>query len=498
MPADQRPPSLPSPRHRAALGELALAAAKVGNHTALAGAVADGSVDPDGVLDADGNTLLLLAAAGGHAESVMLLLDAGADIGATNRRGEGVLHACFANGHTSLGTAVAARQHDAAGGLESDWAACAEEHGVDTQAILAAMDLGLDLRLFEAPKARAHEDRAGESRLSSSARFLEDLSESILSADLYTGTDETPPAGSAGSRRRPPNVTRLQLPGHGAPSDGASSSAGSQRPAPPVPGLQLPVRGESDAGMSSGERELTQAALEARHAEAELYMAADLGQSTVHDAKRDRAKREKMRHKRRGQLEPASQARAHKGAHVTEAIVLMGQAQAAFESEQARLTRAQQGAAGLDREIQEQLDQGLLAEAEAGDSNAIRSWLDKGASVDALQPHTNSTALHLAAAAGHKKACKALLREGAHLDARNAHGHTPAQAALGGGHQELAQYLDSKAHCVHEDYAVDLEASRDGAQLVCAHVPVPAVGHVVVCMHACVWVCGWVGVCVWV
>ena len=65
-----------------------------------------------------------------------------------------------------------------------------------------------------------------------------------------------------------------------------------------MPGLQLPIRGETDADISSCERELTEAALEARRAEAELYMAAHLGQP-VDDAKQGRKKREKIRHKHR-------------------------------------------------------------------------------------------------------------------------------------------------------------------------------------------------------
>ena len=454
MPAEDVPVPSPPPGdgYRAAFCAFALAAAKSGNALALRGAVEEGGVDHDGVRDADGNTPLLVAAACGHTECVMLLLQAGADSGATNLRGEGLLQACFANGHTSLGTAVAAWQRDAAGGSQSDWAACADEHGVDTEAIIAALELGLDLRMFETPKAREHEHRAGPARSSSSARFLEDVEESILSTELNFREDDKRSRGGSG---RPANVSRLQLPGHhvdSSNSDRATSptSPGSQRPAPPVPGLQLPVRGESasDADMSSGERELTEAALEARRAEAELYMAAHLGQP-VDDAKQGRKKREKIRHKHRSEQESTGNASAHKGAHVSESIVLMGKAQAAFESEQAKMTRAQQEASELDREIQEQLDEGLLTDAEAGDIKGIKVWLDRGASIDALRRHTRSSALHLAAAAGHRKACKALLREGADLAVKNAQGDTAAEAAFRGGHEQLAQYLASKVDSVH-------------------------------------------------
>jgi hypothetical protein len=425
--------------HRAAFCAFALAAAKSGNALALLGAVEGGGVDHDGVRDADGNTPLLSAAAGGHTECVMLLLQAGADSGATNLRGEGLLHACFANGHTSLGTAVAAWQRDAAGGSQSDWAVCADENGVDTEAIIAALELGLDLRMFEAHKAREHEHRAGPARSSSSARFLEDVAESTLSAELNFRVSVCPA-----------NVLRLQLPRNHADSSNSDRAISpcSQRPAPPVPGLQLPIRGETDADISSCERELTEAALEARRAEAELYMAAHLGQP-VDDAKQGRTKREKIRHKHRSEQESTGNSPAHKGAHVSESIVLMGRAQAAFESEQAKMTRAQQEASELDREIQEQLDEGLLTDAEDGDSKGIKVWLDRGASIDALERHSRSTALHLAAAAGHRKACKALLREGADLAVRNAQGDTAAEAALRGGHEQLAQYLASKIDSVH-------------------------------------------------
>ena len=448
MPAeDSRAPSPPpGDGHRAAFCAFALAAAKSGNALALRGAVDEGGVDHDGVRDADGNTPLLVAAACGHTECVMLLLQAGADGSATNLRGEGLLHACFANGHTSLGTAVAAWQRDAAGGSHSEWAACADEHGVDTEAIIAALELGLDLRMFETPKAREHEHRAGPARSSSSVRFLEDVEESILPAEVNFREDDKRSRGGSG---RPANVSRLQL-GHHVDSSNSDrvTSPGSQRPAPPVPGLRLPVRGESDADMSSGERVLTEAALEARRAEAELYMAANLGQP-VDDAKQGTKKREKIRHKHRSEKESTGNASAHKGAHVSESIVLMGRAQAAFESEQAKMTRAQQEASELDREIQEQLDEGLLTDAEAGDSKGIKVWLDRGASIDALQRHTRSSALHLAAAAGHRKACKALLREGADLAVQNAQGDTAAEAALRGGHEQLAQYLASKVDSVH-------------------------------------------------
>ena len=198
-------------------------------------------------------------------------------------------------------------------------------------------------------------------------------------------------------------------------------------------------------------------AIDARQAEAAIYEAAALGhvqQNGSSQVKADvhKKKREKIRSKHR-QDEAADNRIADRAinqrVHVSESIILMGKAQAAFESEQMKIFRAQQDAANLDREIQDQLDQALLSAASQGDAQGIKSWLEKGASVDATNAETGQSALHLAAATGRKKACKALLREGAELDALNFEGESAAVVANRNGHTELEEYLLSKSEAPH-------------------------------------------------
>lgn len=423
-----------------------MAAARAGNKDALQ-ITLDADVDPD-CRDASGNTLLLVAAHGGHTDCVMALLQAGANVGTTNLKGEGILHICFANGWTSLGTTVAAIQNES-----TYWTTLADEHGVDSEAVLAAMDLGLDLKIFESSRAPSRANTATK-KLSSSARFLDCISNEIMSHDLASDTNHSSDRHRGGSNRLP-QVPILQLSGHGGDSDSAKSRSG-ERPHP-VPGLQLPTHGEIDATISIAERELALSALEARQAEAEMYTDAELGrgQGLPHasDTKKDKKKRGKLRIKHRNEdLEGASNSvPAQRSAHVSESILLIGKSQAAFESNHAKMTRAQQEATDLDREIQQQLDEGLLSAALNGDVKGIRSWLEKGALVDAKRADTGDTAMHIAASAGNKKMCKALLRECAVLDLKNVYGQTAPDVAFRKGHAELGGYLKSKENMQSEE-----------------------------------------------
>ena len=86
----------------AALSSMAMAAAQRDNHRALILLLRGGAL-PDGMRDGHGNTPLLVAAQRGFVECVRALIDAGADLGATNLQGEGAVRIAFANGHTSLG-----------------------------------------------------------------------------------------------------------------------------------------------------------------------------------------------------------------------------------------------------------------------------------------------------------------------------------------------------------------------------------------------------------
>jgi len=134
-------------------------------------------------------------------------------------------------------------------------------------------------------------------------------------------------------------------------------------------------------------------------------------------------------------------------------------------------------------------DKRLLAAAAKGDRKNIRLALGEGASVDARQRRTGSTALHLASAGGHQAACTVLLKaivapldgdKGARKDAllgafsaTNAAGHTPAQGARDAGHPRVAEYLDSKTPGKQVDRAIDRAATRDGTAtpLVSIYIP---------------------------
>ena len=397
--------------HSAALCSLALAAAQAGNCKALMQCLEAGA-HADGACDESGNTPLLAAAAQGHAECVMALIRAGADLSITNSDGEGPLHICFARGHTSLGTAIAAAEASSSSGLEHDWAAYAEDHGIDTEAVIAAMELGLDLNIFEPLKAPVR----GHGELGEVERDID--------------------RGSGGSAKRP----------H-------------------IPTLQLLTSDITETGMSTSERELAQAALAAREAEAEMHEAADLGAQYV-PGKRDKKKREKIRGRTRFRDNESKPALGKPAQHVSESIMLIGKTQAIYESSRAKMTQAQLEAAELDREIQLQLDEGLLTAAQTSDVKGIALWLEKGAMISAQDQTTGSSALHLAAAAGNKRACKAVLREGADLGMRNFAGKTAPDLAYLHGHEELGEYLRSKAECVEDqsrlDCALETTSARGG------------------------------------
>lgn len=425
--------------HAAAMGAMALAAAQVGNTKALECALAEPGVHPDMVRDAAGCTPLLAAAQGGHTDCAMTLLRWGASLSATNLRGQDALSLAFSNEHTALGTAIAAIGHNA-GGLSRDWATCAGGQGVDVEAIDAAMDLGLDLKIFEPSKPAPRENM--DSNLSASARFLATVAQDLVSdTELSSGAVDDGLHAHRGSSHKPPQVPGLRLYGHGSLDiDPAAQKGSSKRHA--VPGLRL--HGETKASMSASERELEWSALEARQAEAQIYLAADLGHAPRLDAKTDQKKREKMRKKCMPEDDGKFFIPAQRGAHVSESIVLMGKTQAAFESDHLKTTKAQQEAADLDFEIQQQLDQKVLSAAQNLDWKGMKSWLEKGAQVNAQDTATGNSALHYAAVAGNKKACKALMREGAEPDVVNGEGESASDSAFRHSHTELGEYLNSK------------------------------------------------------
>ena len=67
--------------------------------------------------------------------------------------------------------------------------------------------------------------------------------------------------------------------------------------------------------------------------------------------------------------------------------------------------------------------------------------LERGVEVNAAAAD-GTTALHLAAAAGFRESCRVLLQNGADRGQKNAAGATAIDAAKGGGHDQLAAFID--------------------------------------------------------
>lgn len=73
----------------------------------------------------------------------------------------------------------------------------------------------------------------------------------------------------------------------------------------------------------------------------------------------------------------------------------------------------------------------------------VRELIKGGADVEARTSVTSVTPLHLAAMKGDRPLVDALLAAGAERVPRSRDGSTPAEFARGGGHADLARYLDS-------------------------------------------------------
>ena len=578
----------------AALSSMAMAAAQRDNHRALILLLRGGAL-PDGMRDGHGNTPLLVAAQRGFVECVRALIDAGADLGATNLQGEGAVRIAFANGHTSLGVTIAAeelrhgvisrpatppetdsevprmaddyrlqdpprlglvdisldldavglqleydehegfvvhhikdkspatrcvrgrveqgdvvteynsvplqplppmlrpavrkhavrpehhnfvflralttkgnfiecilertepstergaaRQYQISGDTKNDWITCAEDHGIDIQAVFAATDLDLDLTLFDG-QVRSRSQGQSAPSLSSTGDFLDAILHDVVPEKVRSF--DVDPCG-----------TQVQGDEKGYLKS-SSVFSGTGRSA--VPRLQFTGHRHISARESTDEKELLDSAMEARQAETDVYNAACLGNSMyqrkpVNQTRPAWKKGGKATSKNRHTDVEGSMGgttSTNRGAHVSEAIALMGKTQAALESEHTKVAHVQKEADDLDREIQEQLDAGLLESARFGDVKGMRSWMDKGAMLDTLDSQTGDSVLHLTAAFGDKKACKISLRILPELlDMKNLQGEIAADTAIRNGHTELGEYLNSKAeylHSRHEDLGDD-------------------------------------------
>ena len=67
--------------------------------------------------------------------------------------------------------------------------------------------------------------------------------------------------------------------------------------------------------------------------------------------------------------------------------------------------------------------------------------LERGVEVNAAAAD-GTTALHLAAAAGFRESCRVLLQHGADRGQKNTAGKNAIDAAKGGGHEQLAAFID--------------------------------------------------------
>jgi ribosomal protein S27AE len=82
----------------------------------------------------------------------------------------------------------------------------------------------------------------------------------------------------------------------------------------------------------------------------------------------------------------------------------------------------------------------LLEAATKGDLDSVKSWIDKGADVNARN-YRRSTPLAAAAASGHTEVVKFLVKAGADVDARDQEGRTPLIEAAASGHAAAAEVL---------------------------------------------------------
>jgi len=108
----------------------------------------------------------------------------------------------------------------------------------------------------------------------------------------------------------------------------------------------------------------------------------------------------------------------------------------------------------------------LQQAARDGQTETVRSLLDRGAGVDQNNLWTNETALMEAAKAGHFDIVKLLLEEHADINARNLKGETALMAAAGEGRADIVKFLLGKGAAVltrdHSDKTPLMWAARKG------------------------------------
>lgn len=110
------------------------------------------------------------------------------------------------------------------------------------------------------------------------------------------------------------------------------------------------------------------------------------------------------------------------------------------EQDQDRAEAAIRAAEAAGEREAQSLDAALIKAAGAGDKDALRALLERGADPDADNEH-DWTALHAAATKGHEEVVAALVEAGATVDAEDGGCSTPLMAAARGGHVAVARLL---------------------------------------------------------
>ncbi len=94
--------------------------------------------------------------------------------------------------------------------------------------------------------------------------------------------------------------------------------------------------------------------------------------------------------------------------------------------------------------------------AKSEDVNQMKSFIDKGYNVNAIEKKTGWTPLHSAASFGHISIAEMLINNGANVNMTSNSGSTPLHIAVDQGNVSLAEFLISKEADVNAKNAAGL------------------------------------------